>query len=69
LHYDLPETDWSAVKAAGSKNLPDLSVGSVKLKQNPMTEADLEDFVSCYHPENRQSALESFRELMGQLKR
>ena len=23
------------------------------LKQNPMTEQDLEDFIACYHPENR----------------
>ena len=23
------------------------------LKQNPITDADLEDFIACYHPENR----------------
>ena len=23
------------------------------LKQNPITDRDLEDFISCYHPENR----------------
>ena len=26
------------------------------LKQHPMTEADLEDFVSCYHQEKRREA-------------
>ncbi len=25
------------------------------LKTNPLTDADLEDFVACYHPENRNS--------------
>ena len=32
------------------------------LKQHPMTEADLEDFVSCYHPENRYERKETWSE-------
>jgi type I restriction enzyme M protein len=32
------------------------------LKQHPMTEADLEDFVSCYHPENRHERIETYSE-------
>lgn len=32
------------------------------LKQHPMTEADLEDFVSCYHPENRFQHKETYSE-------
>lgn len=30
------------------------------LKQHPMTEADLEDFVKCYHPENRHERKETW---------
>ena len=30
------------------------------LKQNPMTDRDLEDFISCYRPENRFSRMESW---------
>jgi len=29
------------------------------LKQHPMTEADLEDFIRCYHPENRHERTET----------
>ncbi|MCM1065786.1 MAG: type I restriction-modification system subunit M [Eubacterium sp.] len=32
------------------------------LKQHPMTEADLEDFVSCYHPGNRHQRTETYSE-------
>lgn len=32
------------------------------LKQNPMTDSDLEDFVSCYHPENRHQRIETWSE-------
>ncbi len=32
------------------------------LKQNPMTDRDLEDFVTCYHPENRQERTETWSE-------
>ena len=32
------------------------------LKQHPMTEADLEDFVKCYHPENRHERRETWSE-------
>ena len=32
------------------------------LKQHPMTEADLEDFVSCYRPENRHDRKETWSE-------
>ena len=32
------------------------------LKQHPMTEADLEDFVTCYHPENRHERKETWSE-------
>lgn len=32
------------------------------LKQHPMTETDLEDFVSCYHPENRYQRTETYSE-------
>ena len=32
------------------------------LKQHPMTEADLEDFVKCYHPENRHERKETWSE-------
>ncbi|MCM1302546.1 MAG: type I restriction-modification system subunit M [Lachnospiraceae bacterium] len=32
------------------------------LKQHPMTEADLEDFVSCYHPGNRHQRAETYSE-------
>ena len=30
------------------------------LKQNPMTDRDLEDFISCYHPENRFNRTETW---------
>lgn len=30
------------------------------LKQKPMTDADLEDFISCYHPENRHERKETW---------
>ena len=30
------------------------------LKQNPMTDRDLEDFIACYHPENRCSRTETW---------
>ena len=30
------------------------------LKQNPMTDRDLEDFVACYHPENRHERTETW---------
>ena len=30
------------------------------LKQHPMTDADLEDFVRCYHPENRHDRMETW---------
>lgn len=32
------------------------------LKQHPMTEADLEDFILCYHPENRFQRTETYSE-------
>ena len=32
------------------------------LKQHPMTDGDLEDFVSCYHSENRQQRKETWSE-------
>ena len=32
------------------------------LKQNPMTDADLDDFVRCYHPENRYERRETWSE-------
>ena len=32
------------------------------LKKNPMTEADLLDFIQCYHPENRHDRLETWSE-------
>lgn len=32
------------------------------LKQNPMTDADLDDFVRCYHPENRYERSETWSE-------
>lgn len=32
------------------------------LKQHPMTEADLADFVKCYHPENRHERTETWSE-------
>lgn len=32
------------------------------LKQHPMTDADLEEFVSCYHPENRYERIETWSE-------
>jgi len=32
------------------------------LKQNPMTDADLEDFIACYHPENRYERTETWAE-------
>lgn len=32
------------------------------LKQNPMKDQDLEDFVSCYHPENRYERSETWSE-------
>ena len=32
------------------------------LKQNPMRDADLEDFVRCYHPENRYDRKETWSE-------
>ena len=30
------------------------------LKQNPMTDRDLEDFIACYHPENRHERRETW---------
>ena len=30
------------------------------LKQHPMTDADLEDFIRCYHPENRRERVETW---------
>ena len=33
------------------------------LKQNPMKDADLQDFIRCYHPENRHSRQETWNEL------
>lgn len=30
------------------------------LKQNPLTERDLEDFIACYHPENRFDRQETY---------
>jgi type I restriction enzyme M protein len=32
------------------------------LKQHPMTFADLEDFIQCYHPENRYERTETWSE-------
>ena len=32
------------------------------LKQHPMTDADLEDFIRCYHPENRHERKETWSE-------
>ncbi|MCI9141566.1 MAG: SAM-dependent DNA methyltransferase [Lachnospiraceae bacterium] len=32
------------------------------LKQHPMTEADLEEFVTCYHPQNRFQRIETYSE-------
>ena len=32
------------------------------LKQHPMTDADLEDFIHCYHPENRHERTETYSE-------
>lgn len=32
------------------------------LKQHPMTDADLEDFIRCYHPENRRQRSETWSE-------
>ena len=32
------------------------------LKQHPMTDADLEDFISCFHPENRHQRHETWSE-------
>ena len=32
------------------------------LKQNPMTDRDLEDFIRCYHPENRYERAETWSE-------
>lgn len=32
------------------------------LKKNPMTSADLKDFVECYHPENRNKRVETWSE-------
>lgn len=32
------------------------------LKQHPMTDADLEDFIRCYHPENRYERTETYSE-------
>lgn len=32
------------------------------LKQHPMTDADLQDFVRCYHPENRYERTETYSE-------
>ena len=32
------------------------------LKQQPMTDADLEDFIRCYHPENRHERIETWSE-------
>ena len=33
------------------------------LKQHPMTDADLEDFIRCYHPENRHARTETWSEV------
>ena len=33
------------------------------LKQNPMTDHDLEDFIRCYHPENRYERAETWSEV------
>ena len=30
------------------------------LKQHPMTDADLEDFIRCYNPENRYNRVETY---------
>ena len=30
------------------------------LKQHPMSDADLEDFIHCYHPENRYERTETY---------
>lgn len=32
------------------------------LKQHPMTDADLDDFIRCYHPENRHKRAETWSE-------
>lgn len=32
------------------------------LKQHPMTDADLEDFICCFHPENRHQRHETLSE-------
>lgn len=32
------------------------------LKQNPMKDSDLEDFIACYHPENRYERTETYSE-------
>ena len=32
------------------------------LKQHPMTDVDLEDFIRCYHPENRFERIETYSE-------
>ncbi|MCD8146726.1 MAG: SAM-dependent methyltransferase [Clostridiales bacterium] len=32
------------------------------LKQHPMTDADLQDFIQCYHPENRRDRRETWSE-------
>jgi type I restriction enzyme M protein len=32
------------------------------LKKNPMTRADLQDFIDCYHPENRYERQETYSE-------
>lgn len=32
------------------------------LKQNPMTDSDLEEFIQCYHPENRYERMETWSE-------
>ena len=32
------------------------------LKQHPMTDADLRDFIQCYHPENRHKRTETWSE-------
>ena len=33
------------------------------LKQNPMTDRDLEDFVACYHPEKRHERTETYSDV------